>query len=149
MALLLLNYSGFAQFRVSGKITQGANKIPLGGANISLKELNLPNVSDHNGYFEFINIKRGTYTLEVSFIGFGTESRKIDVVEDVNIEFNLKEVAIMTEGVILPQPGCRFPARRPGRDIQCRTSGRQAYRLPPPEYGARSFVIKALQNITN
>ena len=50
IALLLFGFAGFAQFRILGKVTQELDKVPLEGANIILKELNLVSVSSANGH---------------------------------------------------------------------------------------------------
>jgi iron complex outermembrane receptor protein len=101
IALLLFSFTGFAQFRISGEITQELDKAPLEGANIILKELNRVSVSGKDGTYNFRDIERGTYTLEVSFIGYRTISRLIDLTEDTDVSISLEEVPIMTDEVIV------------------------------------------------
>ncbi|WP_298763365.1 TonB-dependent receptor [uncultured Polaribacter sp.] len=68
------------QFTLSGKVVD-QNKKPLAGATIVVKELKKGTSTDKSGNFSF-NLKKGTYTVEVSFLGYKKVSEKITIAKD-------------------------------------------------------------------
>jgi iron complex outermembrane recepter protein len=68
----------------------------IAGANILLKPENLGAVSDEEGRFRLNNIASGSYTVEVSFIGYKTFSTQISIAanETKELEVNLEEESI-------------------------------------------------------
>jgi iron complex outermembrane receptor protein len=67
-------------FTLSGKVVD-ENKNPLAGASILVKEIKKGTSTDFDGNFSF-NLEKGTYTLEVSFIGYGTILEKFILSKD-------------------------------------------------------------------
>ena len=63
------------------------------GASIIIIELRQGTVSDVSGDFSLVNIASGTYTIEVSFVGFNTERRTINVIntEPLRLHFKLQQ----------------------------------------------------------
>ncbi|WP_299015989.1 TonB-dependent receptor [uncultured Polaribacter sp.] len=68
------------QFTLSGKVVD-QNKKPLSGASIVVKELRKGTSTDKLGNFNF-NLQKGTYTVEVSFLGYNKVSEKITIGKD-------------------------------------------------------------------
>ncbi|MEO6632086.1 MAG: carboxypeptidase-like regulatory domain-containing protein [Mucilaginibacter sp.] len=66
-----------AQFSVSGKITNQQTGEALPGATISLSNPATNTVADAGGRYHFDNLKGGTYTVKVSFIGYRTISKNV------------------------------------------------------------------------
>jgi len=83
VAFLIISSSVFGQgaqpFKLSGKVLD-ENKNPLPNATVKLIETNQATATDFNGYYEFDIIKRN-YTVEVSYIGYETLKKQIDVIE--------------------------------------------------------------------
>lgn len=79
------------------------NLQPVIGANVIIVETGQGDASDENGYFEIENVAFGTYTLEVSSIGY--EKRKLTNVKSGNgsksITVVLKETTFETEQIIV------------------------------------------------
>ncbi len=75
----------------------------LPGALVSLKELNKNAVTNTNGQFFFDQVGEGSYTLEVSFIGFEAFSTKIEVLASGNpdLKINLTPSEIQLEGLVV------------------------------------------------
>ena len=67
-------------FELSGKVID-KNKDPLPGASILVKELKKGTSADFDGNFSF-KLEKGTYTIEVSFLGYKTISEKITLSKD-------------------------------------------------------------------
>ncbi len=84
--LLLFNFS-FAQFQISGRVTDLATGEPLVGANVFIPELNRGATTDLNGVFK-IDVNKSKIRIKVSYVGY----KAIDtvVVVDRGAEFNFK-----------------------------------------------------------
>lgn len=73
----------------------------LAAANVLIRELGLGAASDTKGNYIIKNIKPGTYTVETSFLGFESRSRKVKVEEGEAIEINfiLKSSSFQIGGI--------------------------------------------------
>jgi TonB-linked SusC/RagA family outer membrane protein len=60
-------------------VVRDAQGAPVEGASVFLQPLSKGTVTDKDGRFTFTNIDPGTYTLEISYVGFETQSRSITV----------------------------------------------------------------------
>ncbi len=98
---VLMPLNLFAQFSISGNVIDKENHEVLIGAHVSLKELNLITVTDNNGNFKFENIKKGTYTLKVTYLGFKTYSTDVKVTKDTKINIAMTMEVLMEDEVIV------------------------------------------------
>ncbi|MDR6782062.1 outer membrane cobalamin receptor [Pedobacter africanus] len=75
---------------ISGYIKDGNE--PIAGASVLLKGSKIGATSDARGYFELKNIKPGSYSIMVSYLGYVRESRSLTLAADqhVNLDFLLK-----------------------------------------------------------
>lgn len=80
-------YSGF-----SGQIKTN-NGEPLPGATVKLQKTNYGTLTDQNGNFKFSHIPLGSYTVQISAIGFKTQKKEIKIAEGQvgNFNFSLTE----------------------------------------------------------
>ena len=67
------------------------NKKPLVGTNIIIKETLQGSATDKNGYF-YIKIPAGTYTINVSFMGYKTIEEKITLEDGKSLERSFKMI---------------------------------------------------------
>lgn len=88
--LFLLANAAVAQYVVSGRISSVDGEC-IGHVNIHLVEIRKGTVSNEKGKFSISNIPSGKYTVDVSFIGYESISRQIEVNRDMEINFTLKE----------------------------------------------------------
>ncbi len=79
LLITLLPLINSTQFSVTGKIINHENGDPLTGANILLKGTSIATVSDNNGSYYFKRLKKGFYTIKISYIGFKTIETELDV----------------------------------------------------------------------
>ncbi|WP_339883359.1 TonB-dependent receptor [Polaribacter vadi] len=86
-------------FKLSGKVVD-KNKEPLTGASILVKEINKGTSADFDGNFSFI-LKKGTYTLEVSFLGYKTISEKITLSKNEEYVIQLNPDATVLDEVLV------------------------------------------------
>lgn len=88
-------------FSISGKVTDDAGEgIPWAG--LVLKETGIWTVSDDDGRFVFGNVLPGTYTLEVSCLGYVTQKREIVIDADMpGLLVRLPENSLALDGVVV------------------------------------------------
>lgn len=89
IVFLLATSSAYAQFRVSGNVTDSLTGHPLGGAVVHFTDHNRFAVCDTGGYYLFANVKPGTYLLELSSAGFKSRVVKIKVDTSITLDFSL------------------------------------------------------------
>lgn len=98
---LLMPLKMFAQFSITGNVIDKENHESLIGAHISLKELRLVTISDESGNFRFEDIKKGTYTIEATYLGFNDYTSEIKIDKDVKIKIGMTANYIMEDEVIV------------------------------------------------
>jgi hypothetical protein len=72
----------------------------LVGANVIVKDLKIGTVTNSYGFYS-LTLPEGTYTLLISYIGYGEETMQINLSKDYKFEFNLEESQAMIESVII------------------------------------------------
>ncbi|MGD8426270.1 MAG: SusC/RagA family TonB-linked outer membrane protein [Balneolaceae bacterium] len=89
---LLLNAGVYAQTAsLSGRVTDATSGEALPGANVVLKEILKGASTDADGRYTITNIPAGTYTLEVSFIGYKKKTETVDIgTSDVTLDIALE-----------------------------------------------------------
>ena len=92
------------QFSITGKITEENGQI-IPNAVISLKNTFKTTLGNDNGVYLFSGLSKGTYIVEVSFVGYqnATQSIKIEenTTESNELNFILKENTLLSEEVIV------------------------------------------------
>ncbi|MBP2831448.1 TonB-dependent receptor [Aquimarina sp. U1-2] len=63
---------------VTGRVLGDADD-PLPGVNVIIRSLNLGNSTDWDGLFTLDRVPNGTYTIEISYLGFETFEQEIEV----------------------------------------------------------------------
>lgn len=79
---------------IRGRITDINTEKPLAGANITLKNTTLGTQTDEKGYFRLANVSLGRHQLEISSVGFETQTISEILVEsgkEVVLEIRLQE----------------------------------------------------------
>ena len=97
---LLTCLSIHAQHKLSGVVQSEAGEEML-GAYVILKDTKYATSSNHEGRFKFEDLPSGKYLLKVSFVGYETYSKEIDLESDNYLEITLKEGIIKGEEVII------------------------------------------------
>ena len=97
LALAVLPLCAAPTVRISGKVLEAGNNEPVLGAVVRLDENYLWAVTDVDGAFVMENVQQGSYTLEVSCLGYVTETREISVrknLTDIVIRLSLNTLAL-------------------------------------------------------
>jgi outer membrane receptor for ferrienterochelin and colicin len=90
--------------KIAGKVVDVKTKEAVIGANVLIEGTSFGAATDLDGNYYIINIPPGTYTLKVSAVGYGGQSRKnVQVSIDLTSrqEFELTEAAIQTQEVVV------------------------------------------------
>ena len=100
--LLLLSAAVYTsgQLTVRGVVKNEAGE-PLPGANVVLNDNFRGMPAGENGEFQFTRLKEGNYALKVSFMGYTTWERRIDLKKTVDLQIILRRSGIMTEEVLV------------------------------------------------
>jgi len=99
LGLFLWTGTSSAQVTLNGKIVDKLEKKPLAGAHISLTPQSLSAISDESGSFLISHLKKGSAQLTVSFVGFKTEKRILDIRRDTTINIELDGTILMGDEV--------------------------------------------------
>jgi outer membrane receptor protein involved in Fe transport len=70
---------------IEGKVTDGADRKPLAGVNISIAGTTIGTVSGADGQYRFPNIRAGTYEVRFSAVGFKTV-----IMKSVRVQIDLR-----------------------------------------------------------
>jgi iron complex outermembrane receptor protein len=100
LAMLLLPVLAKAQFSISGLVSEKSNQA-LPGASIRLKEKSSGTTTDSQGKYQLTNLKAGNYTLLVSFIGYQTVEKNLELNSDQVLNFSLSPSAFLADEVIV------------------------------------------------
>ncbi len=91
----------FAQYVVSGKITDKENGKPLPGASIVVQNTKLSSASASDGTYVVAGLKKGTYRFKVSFVGYKTIMQEVEVIESKTYDFSLEYSPVMSDEIIV------------------------------------------------
>lgn len=64
---------------LAGRIIDAESRGPLKGAQVVIPELNRAGLTDDLGFFSFSGIEAGAYQLQVSYLGYATINRPVEV----------------------------------------------------------------------
>ncbi len=99
--LLAVPFVMIAQYTISGQIIDAENNQTLPAAHITLDGNFKTSVSDLHGKFFMKNIKRGTYTIKVTYLGYEAFKENVKLTENINLKIALKQKAIMEDEVVI------------------------------------------------
>ncbi len=100
MAALLCPFLAMAQFRISGKVTEGNGKA-LSGASVKLKGKGFTAASNAGGVYEFANLPAGSYTVAISYVGFATQEKKVNLTANAELDFVLQQLSFVADEVVV------------------------------------------------
>jgi len=71
LSLCLSNLWSGTTGKIMGTVTDRATGEPLAGANVIIEESIMGSSTDQEGFYYIINVPPGTYSVTVSYIGYG------------------------------------------------------------------------------
>ena len=99
--LLILPVFGFSQFSVSGKITNKETKETLSGAHIIIENTFKSTISNSNGIYIVKNLKKGKYSFLVTYVGYKSVKKEIDLSKNMELDFELVTSPVLEDEVII------------------------------------------------
>lgn len=104
--LLMLAIAGMINAQnagITGKITDDKGE-PVIGAAVAIQGTTIAVATDIDGNFKFSGLKPGKYTILVSSLGFGKQTRNIEIKEEKVYTFNIKmgnDAIALKEAVVI------------------------------------------------
>jgi hypothetical protein len=128
---------------INGYVRDLSNGEPLAYANVYLEGTSIGAASNDRGYYYISNVPAGKHELVVSFIGFGTARRRVEVGSGTTTtaDVNLDPGAVKVDEVIVSAERARFE-----REVELsvtRLDTRQL--LTIPKVGGEMDLFRAIQ----
>lgn len=98
LLLIFFTFISFAQFSVSGKVTDETHQ-PLVGAYVNLS--GKQSLTDVNGVYVFSNLSEATYTLTVSYVGYISTKKNILLTSNKEVDIVLQLDAQTIEQIVI------------------------------------------------
>ncbi|MEE1946290.1 TonB-dependent receptor [Pedobacter sp. KR3-3] len=98
-AALLCPMLSMAQFNISGTVAENSSVLP--GAGIKLKNKGQSVIAGTNGRYEFSNLPAGSYTLVVSYVGYATQEKTINLSANTTVDFKLSALSFLADEVVV------------------------------------------------
>ncbi|MDT0644512.1 TonB-dependent receptor [Zunongwangia sp. F363] len=110
--------SGNAQetFTLSGTVTDNASNETLIGVNVLIPEKNTGVVTNEYGYFS-LKLPEGSYELQVSYLGYATISRQIELRENTRIDIQLRQSSESLDEVVITEDVEQTDIRSPEMSV--------------------------------
>ncbi len=89
------------QVTLSGTITEGSGHAGLGGASVYISDVKTGAATQPDGRYEIKNIPNGTYLVEVSFVGYASQTKEITIKGHSTANFVLEESSLQSPEVVL------------------------------------------------
>lgn len=111
---LFLSFGMFAQEKVtlSGTITDATTTETLIGASVYIKEIQAGTTTNEYGFFS-ISVPKGTYTVQVSYVSFGTIEETVNLTANVKKNYSLSSSASELQEVVINADKPRADVRTP------------------------------------
>lgn len=100
VALLLFNLSFSQSSSLSGKVTDAKGEAVV-GANVVLSSGSKSASTNAEGMYSFSGLADGSVTVTVSYIGFATEKKTVDVKGSTTMDFQLQDDSKVLEEVVV------------------------------------------------
>lgn len=101
LQLSVISFQLFAQFSVTGKITDADNGQPLPDASIQLAGTLRGTTSGSSGAYALRNLPAGAYELKISYVGFEPVSQTVDVRQNETFDATLKRSTYQADEVVV------------------------------------------------
>src|SRR6185312_11557299 len=112
-ALLIISISSFASPKppagpgdgvlgaLSGIVTDKADGKSIIGATISIPDLKKATSTDVNGHYSLIDLPRGVYLVQISYLGYATFNQRVDFTKTSVLNVQLTASSIETGEVVI------------------------------------------------
>ncbi len=102
LVLILTSMAAIGQGTVKGVVSDKLAESPLIAATVFVKGTTTGDVTDYNGEYTLV-LKAGTYTFQISYIGYATQEETVTLEDNQTVELNvgMAAEAIMGEEAVV------------------------------------------------
>ncbi|HAL80905.1 MAG TPA: TonB-dependent receptor [Mucilaginibacter sp.] len=86
---------------LTGTVTDKGDGKPIIGATVSVPDIRNGSITDVNGHYNLVNLPKGVYLVQVSYIGYATFNQKVDFTKTTVLNIQLQASSIETGEVII------------------------------------------------
>ncbi|MES2810223.1 MAG: TonB-dependent receptor [Bacteroidota bacterium] len=107
MLLIMLAYNtysyaaGNAQGTITGTVTDKKDGTPIIGATVTIPDLKTGTVTDASGRYTLSHISKGTYVVQVSYVGYSSFTQRVDFTKTTELNVQLQASSIEAGEVII------------------------------------------------
>lgn len=91
---------GARQFTISGFVKEAVSSESLIGVNIYLPDLKIGTTTNNYGFYSITIPESDSVNIKVSYVGYGTETLKITLLKDVEMNITMKPDQVLQEVII-------------------------------------------------
>ncbi|MCP4974652.1 MAG: TonB-dependent receptor, partial [Maribacter sp.] len=116
--LLISTLYVFSQqkFTLSGTVSEASSNETMIGVTIAIPELNTGISTNEYGFYS-ITLPKGNYNLQISYLGYQDQTRKISLSENTRVNFLMVEQAEQLEEVIVTDERKKLEIRKPQMSV--------------------------------
>ena len=116
--VLLINVQVFSQevFTLNGTITDASSNETLIGVNLIIPEASTGVVTNDYGYYS-IKLPQGVYEIQISYIGYQSVNKTIELDSDHKLDFELTESSENLEEVVISGKNENINIRKPEMSV--------------------------------
>ncbi|WP_432264680.1 TonB-dependent receptor [Autumnicola psychrophila] len=103
-------------FVINGTITDAASNETLIGVNVLVPSESAGVVTNEYGFFS-IKLPEGTYNIQISYIGYQTISRQINLNKNISVNFEMTEASESLEEVVISDDIERIDIESPAMSV--------------------------------
>lgn len=139
LSLFMFTTVIIAQGNLKGKVLDNS-KLSLPGATVYIKSILKGSYTDIDGKFSIVNIPSGTYTIDISYVGYKDVKKEVTIKdgETTTIDIILDDTETLSEVIIKGSAGADLKAmnrQKTARTIVNVISSDQVGRFPDPNIG--------------
>ncbi len=101
LALLVVPFLAMGQLNLRGKVTDQSSQVPLNGAIVQIAGSYLSASCDESGEYALSGLRKGTYLIRVSHMGYHSVEKEIVLESDQLQDFALQASPVMQEEVVI------------------------------------------------
>lgn len=101
VALFMLPWMAWSQLSLSGRVSDATDQSVLPGAHVVLESTYKAVSTARDGSFRINGLKPGNYSLRVSYLGFETIEKSIELKSDVQLDIQLQPSMTLADEVVV------------------------------------------------
>ncbi|WP_406684446.1 TonB-dependent receptor [Seonamhaeicola sp. MEBiC1930] len=123
LAIFCTIFNGFSQekFTLSGIVTEEKSNETLIGVNIIFPEYQTGTSTNEYGFFS-ITLPKGTYSIVVSYLGFSTQTEKIELTQNITKNFSLNNTSENLDEIVITENIEKLRIKKPQMSVNKLTS---------------------------